>query len=219
VGGLTNFLGRYFKEGGLMKKKVFLLISVIVVVIVALVGYRWSVQEKLKNPFDEMIYSETQSTKVTLFTPLSTVIESDEYYKADEVLSILSYDDSILDNGEQLDVFISPSTLTFTYKLELEKQVYLDIFYTYDTDKSILTQSAYLSDQTEEENEKTYHGDDLLTQLSAYGKDLNWLQSTSQTVLEDDILGLWFKKGSHRYSLDNLGDLTITYDDVLSGSN
>jgi len=219
VGGLTNFLGRYFKEGGLMKKKVFLLISVIVVVIVALVGYRWSVQEKLKNPFDEMIYSETQSTKVTLFTPLSTVIESDEHYKADEVLSILSYDDSILDNGEQLDVFISPSTLTFTYKLELEKQVYLDIFYTYDTDKSILTQSAYLSDQTEEENEKTYHGDDLLTQLSAYGKDLNWLQSTSQTVLEDDILGLWFKKGSHRYSLDNLGDLTITYDDVLSGSN
>lgn len=135
-----------------MKKKVFLLISVIVVVIVALVGYRWSVQEKLKNPFDEMIYSETQSTKVTLFTPLSTVIESDEHYKADEVLSILSYDDSILDNGEQLDVFISPSTLTFTYKLELEKQVYLDIFYTYDTDKSILTQSAYLSDQTEEEN-------------------------------------------------------------------
>lgn len=147
------------------------------------------------------------------------MIESDEHYKADEVLSILSYDDSILDNGEQLDVFISPSTLTFTYKLELEKQVYLDIFYTYDTDKSILTQSAYLSDQTEEENEKTYHGDDLLTQLSAYGKDLNWLQSTSQTVLEDDILGLWFKKGSHRYSLDNLGDLTITYDDVLSGSN
>jgi len=219
VGGLTNFLGRYFKEGGLMKKKVFLLISVIVVVIVALVGYRWSVQEKLKNPFDEMIYSETQSTKVTLFTPLSTVIESDEHYKADEVLSILSYDDSILDNGEQLDVFISPSTLTFIYKLELEKQVYLDIFYTYDTDKSILTQSAYLSDQTEEENEKAYHGDDLLTQLSAYGKDLNWLQSTSQTVLEDDILGLWFKKGSHRYSLDNLGDLTITYDDVLSGSN
>lgn len=219
MGGLTNFLGRYFKEGGLMKKKVFLLISVIVVVIVALVGYRWSVQEKLKNPFDEMIYSETQSTKVTLFTPLSTVIESDEHYKADEVLSILSYDDSILDNGEQLDVFISPSTLTFTYKLELEKQVYLDIFYTYDTDKSILTQSAYLSDQTEEENEKTYHGDDLLTQLSAYGKDLDWLQTTSQTVLEDDILGLWFKKGSHRYSLDNLGDLTITYDDVLSGSN
>ncbi|MCF1633686.1 TipC family immunity protein [Streptococcus gallolyticus] len=216
---MTNFLGRYFKEGGLMKKKVFLLISVIVVVIVALVGYRWSVQEKLKNPFDEMIYSETQSTKVTLFTPLSTVIESDEHYKADEVLSILSYDDSILDNGEQLDVFISPSTLTFTYKLELEKQVYLDIFYTYDTDKSILTQSAYLSDQTEEENEKTYHGDDLLTQLSAYGKDLDWLQTTSQTVLEDDILGLWFKKGSHRYSLDNLGDLTITYDDVLSGSN
>ncbi|WP_430596170.1 TipC family immunity protein [Streptococcus gallolyticus] len=202
-----------------MKKKVFLLISVIVVVIVALVGYRWSVQEKLKNPFDEMIYSETQSTKVTLFTPLSTVIESDEHYKADEVLSILSYDDSILDNGEQLDVFISPSTLTFTYKLELEKQVYLDIFYTYDTDKSILTQSAYLSDQTEDESEKTYHGDDLLPQLSAYGKDLDWLQTTSQTVLEDDILGLWFKKGSHRYSLDNLGDLTITYDDVLSGSN
>ena len=201
-----------------MKKKVFLLISVIVVVIVALVGYRWSVQEKLKNPFDEMIYSETQSTKVTLFTTLSTVIESDEHYKADEVLSILSYDDSILDNGEQLDVFISPSTLTFTYKLELEKQVYLGIFYTYDTDKSILTQSAYLSDQTEEENEKTYHGDDLLTQLSVYGKDLDWLQTTSQTVLEDDILGLWFKKGSHRYSLDNLGNLTITYDDVLSGN-
>ncbi len=55
--------------------------------------------------------------------------------------------------------------------------------------------------------------------LSVYGKDLDWLQTTSQTVLEDDILGLWVKKGSHRYSLDNLGSLTITYDDVLSGSN
>ncbi|MCY7152580.1 TipC family immunity protein [Streptococcus gallolyticus subsp. gallolyticus] len=200
-----------------MKKKVFLILGFII--LVALSGYWVSVYRSLKNPFDEMIYSETQSTKVTLFTPLSTVIESDEHYKADEVLSILSYDDSILDNGEQLDVFISPSTLTFTYKLELEKQVYLGIFYTYDTDKSILTQSAYLSDQTEDENKKTYHGDDLLTQLSAYGKDLDWLQSTSQTVLEDNILGLWFKKGSHRYSLENLGDLTITYDDVFSGSN
>lgn len=197
-----------------MKKKVLLMLGLVIVV--ALSGYWFSVYRSLKNPFDEMIYSETQSTKVTLFTPLSTVIESDEHYKADEVLSILSYDDSILDNGEQLDVFISPSTLTFTYKLELEKQVHLGIFYIYDTDKSILTQSAYLSDQTEDKSEKTYHGDDLLPQLSVYGKDLDWLQTTSQTVLEDDILGLWFKKGSHRYSLDNLGNLTITYDDVLN---
>lgn len=200
-----------------MKKKVFLMLGLVIVVVLS--GYWFSIYRSLKNPFDEMYYSETQSTKVTLFTPLSTVIDSDEHYKADEVLSILSYDDSILNKAEQLDVFISPSTLTFTYKLELEKQVYLGIFYTYDADKSTLTQSTYLSKQTEDESEETYHGDDLLTQLSAYGKDLDWLQTTSQTVLEDDILGLWFKKGSHRYSLDNLGDLTITYDDVLSGSN
>lgn len=195
-----------------MKKKVFLILGFII--LVALSAYWVSVYRSLKNPFDEMIYSETQSTKVTLFTPLSTVVGSDRHFKASDDFISLDYDENLLNNDESMYTFISPSILSFTYSVNIEEDVKVVVAYSYRAKNATLTQSVHLSDQ-----KKTYHGDDLLTQLSAYGKDLDWLQTTSQTVLEDDILGLWFKKGSHRYFLDNLGDLTITYDDVLSGSN
>lgn len=109
---------------------------------------------------------------------------------------------------------VEPVELQFLFEREISEDVYLGIIYTYTLKESHLSQRIYLSDRTGDE--KSYDGDEVLVQLSTYGKDLDWLQTTSQTVLEDDILGLWFKKGSHRYSLDNLGDLTITYDDVLS---
>ncbi|MCY7166059.1 TipC family immunity protein [Streptococcus gallolyticus] len=199
-----------------MKKKVFLMLGLVIVV--ALSGYWFSVYRSLKNPFDEMYYSETESINIVGLPTLSDVVGNQNHYDpVEQVFPILDYDQSLLEAKDNMMVFVvEPIELQFLFKREISDNVYLGIIYTYTVKQRKLSQSIYLSNRTEDENKKTYHGDDLLTQLSAYGKDLNWLQSTSQTVLEDDILGLWFKKGSHRYSLDNLGDLTITYDDVLN---
>ena len=202
-----------------MKKKVFLMLGLVIVV--ALSGYWFSIYRSLKNLFDEMYYSETESINIVGLPTLSDVVGNQNHYDpVEQVVPILDYDQSLLEAKDNMMVFVvEPIRLRFLFEREISDNVHLGIIYTYTVKQRKLSQRIYLSDQTEEENEKTYHGDDLLTQLSAYGKDLDWLQTTSQTVLEDDILGLWFKKGSHRYSLDNLGDLTITYDDVLSGSN
>lgn len=201
-----------------MKKKVFLMLGLVIVV--ALSGYWVSVYRSLKNPFDEMYYSETESINIVGLPTLSDVVGNQNHYDpVEQVFPILDYDQSLLEAKDNMMVFVvEPIELQFLFKREISDNVYLGIIYTYTVKQRKLSQSIYLSDRTEDENKKTYHGDDLLTQLSAYGKDLDWLQTTNQTVLEDDILGLWFKKGSHRYSLDNLGDLTITYDDVLSGN-
>ena len=202
-----------------MKKKVFLMLGLVIVVVLS--GYWVSVYRSLKNPFDEMYYSETESINIIGLPTLSDVVGNQNHYDpVEQVFPILDYDQSLLEAKDNMMVFVvEPIRLRFLFKREISDNVYLGIIYTYTVKQRKLSQRIYLSEQTEDGSEETYHGDDLLPQLSAYGKDLDWLQTTNQTILEDDILGLWFKKGSHRYSLDNLGDLTITYDNVLSGSN
>ena len=56
-----------------------------------------------------------------------------------------------------------------------------------------------------ETDNKIYKGQQLLDQLAAYGKDRTWLKKQSKKVAEQYILGTWFKNGSSRYSLKNLG--------------
>lgn len=197
-----------------MKKKVFLMLGLVIVVVLS--GYWVSVYRSLKNPFDEMYYSETESINIVGLPKLSDVVGNQNYYNPDkQIIPVLEYDQSLLKAKDDMMVFVvEPVELQFLFEREISDNVYLGIIYTYTLKESHLSQRIYLSDRTGDE--KSYDGDEVLTQLSAYGKDLDWLQTTNQTVLEDDILGLWFKKGSHRYSLDNLGDLTITYDDVLN---
>ena len=61
----------------------------------------------------------------------------------------------------------------------------------------------------------TYEGQQLLEQLAAYGKDRAWLKKQSKKVAEQYILGTWFKNGSYRYSLKNLGDMKIEYNKLI----
>jgi len=52
-------------------------------------------------------------------------------------------------------------------------------------------------------------------QLTTYGKDRTWLRNQSKKVVEQYILGTWFKNGSSRYSLKNLGDMKIDYNKLI----
>lgn len=200
-----------------MKKKLFLILGLVIVVVLS--GYWFSVYRSLKNPFDEMYYSETESINIVGLPTLSDVVGSKNHYDpVEQDVSILTYDKKYLDdNKESLSIYLTEqkSYFSFLYRYQLANNVYLTINYSYNFDDCSLVQEISIADQTGTKGIAN-DPDEIMTQLVSYGKDLDWLQSTSQTVLEDDILGLWFKKGSSRYSLDNLGNLTITYDDVLS---
>ena len=76
--------------------------------------------------------------------------------------------------------------------------------------KAIVQEKVYL-----ETDNKIYKGQQLLDQLAAYGKDRTWLKKQSKKVAEQYILGTWFKNGSSRYSLKNLGDMKIEYNKLI----
>lgn len=76
--------------------------------------------------------------------------------------------------------------------------------------KAIVQEKVYL-----ETDNKIYKDQQLLDQLAAYGKDRTWLKKQSKKVTEQYILGTWFKNGSSRYSLKNLGDMKIEYNKLI----
>lgn len=81
----------------------------------------------------------------------------------------------------------------------------------YDSaNKVFLQRDVYLYADDQE-----VEGSDFLQNLSAYDKDRTWLKKQSKKVAEQYILGTWFKRGSSRYSLKNLGDLKIEYNKLI----
>ena len=64
-------------------------------------------------------------------------------------------------------------------------------------------------------DDQEVEGSDFLKKLATYGKDRTWLKIQSKKVAEQYILGTWFKNGSSRYSLKNLGDMKIEYNELL----
>ena len=97
------------------------------------------------------------------------------------------------------------------YDLQLEKGVTLGFIFKYNSSKKLFFQKeVYLSKE-----DTTYVGQQLLDQLATYGKDRTWLKNQSKKVAEQYILGTWFKNGSSRYSLKNLGDMKIEYDKLI----
>ena len=64
-------------------------------------------------------------------------------------------------------------------------------------------------------DDQEVEGSDFLKKLAAYGKDRAWLKNQSKKVAEQYILGTWFRNGSSRYSLKNLGDMKIKYNKLI----
>ena len=81
----------------------------------------------------------------------------------------------------------------------------------YDSaNKVFLQRDVYLYADDQE-----VEGSDFLQNLSAYDKDRTWLKKQSKKAAEQYILGTWFKNGSSRYSLKNLGDMKIEYNKLI----
>ena len=168
----------------------------------------------LKNPMDEITYSENGGIMRNMIVKSYTqTIGSGAPWKEDEGFQIYPYSKGIVGGNEELSVLMFRETpnWTYMYDLELQKGVTLGFIYKYNSSKKLFFQEEiYLSKE-----DTTYKGQQLLDQLATYGKDRTWLKKKSKKVVEQYILGTWFRNGSSRYSLKNLGDLKIEYNKLI----
>lgn len=170
----------------------------------------------LKNPMEEINYSENGGwMRYVMFKPFTETIGNDGIWKEDEGFQTYPYSKGIVDANEELSVMMFRGTpnWTYMYDLQLEKGVTLGFIFKYNSSKKLFFQKeVYLSKE-----DTTYEGQQLLEQLATYGKDRTWLKNQSKKVAEQYILGTWFKNGSSRYSLKNLGDMKIEYNKLIEG--
>ena len=168
----------------------------------------------LKNPMEEINYAENGGwMRYVMFKPYTETIGSDRIWKEDEGFQMYPYLDKIVGGQEDLSVmmFRGTSNWTYMYDFKLEKGVTLGFIFKYDSSKKLFFQKeVYLSKE-----DTTYEGQQLLEKLATYGKDRAWLRDQSKKVAEQYILGTWFKNGSSRYSLKNLGDMKIEYNKLI----
>ena len=168
----------------------------------------------LKNPMEEINYSENGGVmRYVMFKPFTETIGNDGIWKEDEEFQIYPYSKGIVGGNEELSVMMFRGTpnWTYMYDLELQKGVTLGFIFKYNSSKKLFSQEEiYLSKE-----DTTYKGQQLLDQLATYGKDRTWLKKQSKKVVEQYILGTWFKNGSSRYSLKNLGDMKIEYNKLI----
>lgn len=168
----------------------------------------------LKNPMEEINYSENGGlVRYVMFKPYTETIGNDGIWKENEDFQTYSYSKGIVDANEELSVMMFRGTpnWTYMYDLQLEKGVTLGFIFKYNSSKKLFFQKeVYLSKE-----DTTYEGQQLLEQLATYGKDRTWLKNQSKKVAEQYILGTWFKNGSSRYSLKNLGNMKIEYNKLI----
>ena len=176
--------------------------------------YWLGVYLSLKNPMEEIVYSENGGLmRYVMFKPFTETIGSDRIWKEDEGFQMYPYSDKIVGGQEDLSVmmFRNSSEWVYRYKYQLKENVSVRMMFKYNSKKRALIQEEvylYADDQEVE-------GSDFLKKLAAYGKDRAWLKKQSKKVAEQYILGTWFKNGSSRYSWKNLGDMKIKYNKVL----
>ena len=168
----------------------------------------------LKNPMEEIVYSENGGLmRYITVNRFTESIGSLRVWKEDEGFQIYPYSKGIVGGNEELSVLMFRETpdWTYMYDLELQKGVTLGFMFKYNSSKKLFFQEEiYLSKE-----DTTYKGQQLLDQLATYGKDRTWLKKQSKKVVEQYILGTWFKNGSSRYSLKNLGDMKIEYNKLI----
>lgn len=192
------------------KKKIFLWLSPFLLFALYWLGIYWS----LRNPMEEINYAENGSwMRYLMFSPFTETIGSDRIWKEDEGFQMYPYSDKIVGGQEELSVmmFRDSSEWVYWYEYHLNENAYVRMFFEYDsTNKVFLQREVYLY-----EDNQTVEGSDFLQKLASYGKDVTWLRNQSKRVAEQYILGTWFKNGSSRYSLKNLGDMTIQYNELV----
>lgn len=201
-----------------MSKKFLKKLFLFLIVLSPFALYWGSVYRSLDNPFEEMHYSEVNEFKIMNFTSLSQAIHSESNFNpSEDKYQSLSYNvPNILKGSETLWISLYvPKGLIFYYKDKFDKSTSFRIRMEYDFEKKSISKTSSLSVNIGTDQETAYRGEELLEELKKYGKDKEWLEKQEDDVLNKLILETWFKNGSSRYSLHNLGNLKIERDKAL----
>jgi len=182
---------------------------------ILLFGFYWlGIYLSLKNPMEEIVYSENGGMmRYVMFKPFTETIGNDGIWKEDEEFQIYPYSEEIVGGQEDLSVmmFRDSSEWVYWYKYRLDRNVSVRMTFKYNSKKRVFFQKeVYLY-----ADEKEIEGSEFLQKLATYGKDRAWLKKQSKKVAEQYILGTWFRNGSSRYSLKNLGDMKIEYNKLI----
>uniref|UniRef100_UPI0025DA6798 TipC family immunity protein n=1 Tax=uncultured Streptococcus sp. TaxID=83427 RepID=UPI0025DA6798 len=182
---------------------------------ILLFGFYWlGIYLSLKNPMEEIVYSENGGLmRYVMFKPFTETIGNDGIWKEDEEFQIYPYSEEIVGGQEDLSVmmFRDSSEWVYWYKYRLDRNVSVRMTFKYNSKKRVFFQKeVYLY-----ADEKEIEGSEFLQKLATYGKDRAWLKKQSKKVAEQYILGTWFRNGSSRYSLKNLGDMKIEYNKLI----
>jgi len=166
----------------------------------------------LKNPMEEINYSENGGwIRYVMFKPYTQIIGSDDTFQEGEGHKTFSFSKNIVDDKQHLSVTVFKGTSDWLYLYDHELDSKTMIGFVYDSHKKAIVQErVYL-----ETDDKIYKRQQFLDHLAASGKDRSWLKKQSKKVAEQYILGAWFKNGSSRYSLKNLGNTKIQYNELL----
>lgn len=79
-----------------------------------------------------------------------------------------------------------------------------------ESDLELHLKSSYIFSSTKGlPNFQITNPNEALEYLKPYGIDEAWIKEKSHFMLYDVVLKRWFKNGSQRYSVDNLGDVEI----------
>lgn len=79
-----------------------------------------------------------------------------------------------------------------------------------ESDLELHLKSSYIFSSTKGlPNFQLTDPNEVLEYLKPYGIDEAWIKEKSHFMLYDVVLECWFKNGSQRYSVDNLGDVEI----------
>ena len=195
-----------------MKKRLKITLCLIPFLLVAL--YWLGIYLSLKNPMEEINYSENGGMMRNMIVkPYTQTIGSEVPWKEDEGFQTFPYSDKIVGGKEHLAVTMFRDTADwfYLYKYKLDENSSVNLIFEYKASKKIFYQSdLYLTI-----NETSYEDQQLLAKLATYGKDRTWLKKQSKKVVEQYILGTWFRNGSSRYSLKNLGDMKIEYNKLI----
>ena len=117
---------------------------------ILLFGFYWlGIYLSLKNPMEEIVYSENGSLmRYVMFKPYTETIGNDGIWKEDEDFQTYPYSKGIVDVNEELSVMMFRGTpnWTYMYDLQLEKGVTLGFIFKYDSSKKLFFQKeVYLS--------------------------------------------------------------------------
>ena len=218
-------------------KQVLGIVIVIVVIFVLFKGYDIYNHLNEKNVFDEIYYSELKLLKGYIFKPNPNIenleqIEKDPRDRRISEWGTLGtasefYKDGILGENKSISfVFCEgelegvTKMLKISYRIKISETVALYLIHEYDVSTKNLHQRVYTWDGPRNDGQTAY-GEEIYPYLEEYGVSIDEVIALSNEVLYEIFLPDWFKgnKGHSKFSINNLGDFTITKDAVLEQGN